>query len=238
MLHHACHVSSLGLQRATTVPSRPSPQLVFPPALSARQRAALHAVGERWGLAHSSCGEGAARRITLGPADASRTIDLSLPGGGGGGESSKAAAAAVAATDGSSAAANGASSSGTGDGQELSDEQLIALLAEHLSIDAADAFAAAAAPAAQQPPAAWRPSSKAGKAKPGAKGLVSVEDFVAQVLPLLDMERDAEVAQVGPRGLGVAAGLPGHAGAAGSRAALLEATCQLSSSLHMQAKSS
>ncbi|PRW39069.1 DNA-binding SMUBP-2 isoform B [Chlorella sorokiniana] len=192
---------------------RPDPQiqagiqLRFPPSLTARQRAAVHAVGERWGLPHSSRGEGSARHITLGPADAGRTIDCSLPaaaegrGGGPGGGSSDA---------------NGGSSGNSG-GNGPTDAQLIALIQQHLGIDASDAFAAglptgAAAAAAARPPAAWRGGSKAGKAQPGAKGLISVEEFIAKVLPLLEMEREAEVAQAEEA---LAAGSPESAAAKG-----------------------
>ena len=38
----------------------------FPPSLTSRQRAVLHAVAERHGVLHSSSGDGEARRITLG----------------------------------------------------------------------------------------------------------------------------------------------------------------------------
>lgn len=163
----------------------PAPQLRFPPSLSARQRAAVHAVGERWGLPHSSCGEGAARHIILGPEGAQHTIHLGLPAageGGGGGVGSS-------------------STDGTCSSSEPTDAQLTALIQQHLGIDASDAFAAGPPPggqkaAAARPPAAWQGGAKAGKAQPGAKGLVSVDEFIAKVLPLLEMEREAEVAQV------------------------------------------
>lgn len=184
---HECSVLDLtGLVRRIR-----RPQLRFPPSLSARQRAAVHAVGERWGLPHSSSGEGAARHITLGPADAERAIDCNWPaagdGGGGGGGGTGGS---------SSCGVNGSSSDSS-----PTDAQLIALIQQHLGIDASDAFAAGpppgqAAAAAARPPAAWQGGSKAGKAQPGAKGLVSVEEFIAKVLPLLEMEREAEVAQV------------------------------------------
>ena len=184
---HECSILDLtGLVRRIR-----RPQLRFLPSLSARQRAAVHAVGERWGLPHSSSGEGAARHITLGPADAERAIDCNWPaagdGGGGGGGGTGGS---------SSCGVNGSSSDSS-----PTDAQLIALIQQHLGIDASDAFAAGpppgqAAAAAARLPAAWQGGSKAGKAQPGAKGLVSVEEFIAKVLPLLEMEREAEVAQV------------------------------------------
>lgn len=154
----------------------------------------VHAVGERWGLPHSSSGEGEARYVTLGRAGAAQTIELSLPAGDGGGGGD-----GPGDSSSSSNAANGASNSGGGSSGPT-DAQLIALIQQHLGIDASDAFAAGPPPgkaaAASRPAAAWQGGSKAGKAKPGAKGMISVEEFIARVLPLLDMERDAEVAQV------------------------------------------
>ncbi|KAI7837886.1 hypothetical protein COHA_008373 [Chlorella ohadii] len=195
---------------------RPDPQipadiqLRFPPSLSARQRAVVHAVGERWGLAHSSSGEGEARYVTLGPAGAAQTIELSLPAGDGGGGGD-----GPGDSSSSSNAANGASNSGGGSSGPT-DAQLIALIQQHFGIDASDAFAAGPPPgkaaAASRPPAAWQGGSKAGKAKPGAKGMISVEEFIARVLPLLDMERDAEVAQAEEA---LAAGSPERAAAKG-----------------------
>lgn len=189
--HQWARKCSIVLICANLICRIPRLQLRFPPSLSARQRAVVHAVGERWGLPHSSSGEGAARHITLGPADAERVIDCTWPavgdgGGGGGGGTGTSSSCGV----------NGSSSDSS-----PTDAQLIALIQQHLGIDASDAFAAGpppgqAAVAAARPPAAWHGSSKAGKAQPGAKGLVSVEEFIAKVLPLLEMEREAEVAQV------------------------------------------
>ena len=45
-------------------------QLVFPSSLTARQRAAIHAVGEQYNLPHTSTGEGDTRTITLGSSEA------------------------------------------------------------------------------------------------------------------------------------------------------------------------
>ena len=53
-------------------------QLLLPPCVNARQRAALHAAAEACGLKHASQGEGAARRLLLEPAtsdDAEPCID-------------------------------------------------------------------------------------------------------------------------------------------------------------------
>jgi hypothetical protein len=43
-----------------------APQLIFPPSLTARQRAVLHELGEAHGLSHESLGEGPARHLRLG----------------------------------------------------------------------------------------------------------------------------------------------------------------------------
>lgn len=176
-------------------------QLLFPPSLTARQRAILHLVAEQHGLAHSSQGEGEARRIALGPPSAARTLDLCAD----------AAAAAIAdgsrPGDGTDGSAGGATS----------DEQLAALLRQHLSIDAASAFAAssgssgtAVAAGRRGAAAGWKPPSKSSK--PGAAGMVSVEAFIAQVLPLLELERAAEVTQAEEA---LAAGSPERAAARG-----------------------
>lgn len=43
-------------------------QLIFPPSVTARQRALLHEVAEQAGLQHLSRGEGAERHIAVGSA--------------------------------------------------------------------------------------------------------------------------------------------------------------------------
>lgn len=148
----------------------PRQQLVFPPSLTARQRAAIHAIGEAAGLQHTSEGAGPGRRATLG---SGRVEDLA--GGGGGGSSSAA----------------------------LTDEQLIELIQQHLSIDAAPAFASQrnGDEGAQGPRAAAArggggggSGSGGGGLAPNPRGMVSLEAFVQRTLPLLEMERAAEVA--------------------------------------------
>lgn len=146
-------------------------QLLFPPLLTARQRAAIHAAGEQSGLPHVSAGEGAERRISLGPAGGTVvnvTADSATTGG-------------------------------------LSDTQLIEIIQKHLNIDATPAFAAAGSSAGagaaggggrRAAPRGKRVNaSKAAQSKPSSKRPVSVDDFVEQVLPLLELERAAEVAQ-------------------------------------------
>lgn len=161
-------------------------QLIFPASLTARQRAAVHAIGERHGLPHSSQGEGAERHIVLGPSGAPAVV-LGEPAGDG--------AASVQPA--------------------LSDDQLAALIKQHLQLEVAEEFASkpgssnGGGDGARRPPVGggpWRRAEAAAAAKPGSRGLVTPEEFIARVLPLLDMEREAEVAQVpweGPQPLRV-----------------------------------
>lgn len=199
-------------------------QLLFPPSLSARQRAILHAVAERAGLPHSSQGEGTARRIALGPPGAARIVDCSegpaaaaaAAGNGSGGSSppddggvggDEAGDASGITSSGGSASSNSSASH-----PPLTDEQLVALLQHHLHLDTVDAFAAprggisgcggASAAGQRSAPAKWRQPGGGKPAKPSSKGLVTVEAFIAQVLPLLEMEREAEVVQVRPEWCG------------------------------------
>lgn len=73
--------------------------------------------------------------------------------------------------------------------EALSDEAICDLLREHFHIDGSSDFAA---PHAK--PAAPKAGIQNGR-KAGGK-LLSLEDFVSRTLPLLEMEREAEVAQV------------------------------------------
>ena len=60
---------------ATAVPPL---QLVFPPCLSAGQRAVLHEVAARAGLPHSSHGKGAERHLRLGSGEQQVTVLCSV----------------------------------------------------------------------------------------------------------------------------------------------------------------
>lgn len=51
-------------------------QILFPPSLTARQRALLHEVAESNGAQHASAGEGAERRLRLGDAAAATVSTL------------------------------------------------------------------------------------------------------------------------------------------------------------------
>ncbi|KAL4427329.1 hypothetical protein ABPG77_003238 [Micractinium sp. CCAP 211/92] len=177
---------------AAAQPVQADVQLIFPASLSARQRAAVHAIGERHGLPHSSQGEGAERHIVLGPAGAPAVV-LGEPAGD--------SAASVQPA--------------------LSDDQLAALIKQHLQLEVAEEFASkpgssnGGGDGARRPPVGggpWRRAEAAAAAKPGSRGLVTPEEFIARVLPLLDMEREAEVAQAEEA---LAAGSPESAAARG-----------------------
>lgn len=72
----------------------------------------------------------------------------------------------------------------------LSDEAICDLVRRHFHIDGSAAFAT--------PPADVPARKQAnGPLKKGGKQL-SLEEFVSRTLPLLEMEREAEVAQVRP----------------------------------------
>lgn len=69
----------------------------------------------------------------------------------------------------------------------MPDEQLCAALSEHLSLDASAAFARPLRAAAK---------TSAKGAKQEKPPVASLDEFVARMAPLLEMERDAEMAQV------------------------------------------
>lgn len=154
-------------------------RVLFPPSLTPRQRAALHAAAEAYGLPHSSSGEGeGSRRIALGAEDAETCVEIPEPescrGGG-----------------------NGSDADG-GDSGAFSDEQLCALLQQHLRVDAAPHLAAAAAPRRREAPAAAA-ARAAGFGAEGrsalAKAPISLEEFVDKTSRLLDLEREADIQQ-------------------------------------------
>lgn len=79
------------------------------------------------------------------------------------------------------------------DGAAVSDKDLCAVLKETLNIDASKAFSSShsnGSAAAKLP--------QKGALQKNCK-VLTVEDYVSQTLPLLELEKDAEVAQVGPR---------------------------------------
>jgi hypothetical protein len=160
--------------RGTDRPCLCSRQLILPPCLTARQRAVLHQLAEQHGLQHESSGEGTDRRLTLGPADAATKTTATLP------------PELAAASD-------------------ISDEQLAALVKLHLGINASPFLAgpgpsssSSMAPSQQAaPPQAVSPTTCAlGKRvirEPSARGLLTVEDFIAKagLLGLQHMRADS-----------------------------------------------
>lgn len=75
----------------------------------------------------------------------------------------------------------------------VSDEELCAVLKERLNVDASEAFRSSNAGGSAAARRAHLPQK--GAVQQGYKAL-TVEHFVTQMLPLLELERDAEVAQV------------------------------------------
>jgi len=212
-------VQSKFAQRAS---SRPLVQVLFPSALTARQRAALHDVAGSAGVAHISTGDGAQRRIWLGNSAAATVRPANT----------QPAAAPPWSTCASSVLYSSCQP-GRPDFEEaatrvqavevpegaLSDDALCALLRQHLCLDAAAALSAPA-PAAQASqttgPAGYPPADGGGqgggrgrgaegaaaRARPavgrgtGPARPLTLDEFVARTLPLIELEREAEVAQV------------------------------------------
>jgi len=197
-------------------------RLELPVSLTARQRALLHEVAERVGLAHVSTGVGEARRLVIGGGG----------GGGGGGEEgddqggeAPAAAATTATTVMAAAAGEAAAAAATtaAAARPLSDADLAALIQQHLGLhDAPELLAASAARHAQQHKRdeAAAAAAAAARAAPGARANISgaearlsLEEFVERTGRLLDMERDAEVAQAEEAAAAVPAGYAARGGA-------------------------
>jgi hypothetical protein len=156
---------------AAAAAATPGVRIAFPSSLTPRQRAALHAAAEAFGVPHASAGEGADRCIALGPEGAAACVDAGAAAGG-----------------------------------PLSDEALCALLQQHLSIDAAPHFAAAPAAggggrgAGTGAAAAARAAAKAAGFGAGDRGALvkaplSLEEFVERTGRLLELEREADIAQ-------------------------------------------
>ena len=81
-----------------------------------------------------------------------------------------------------------------GDRTSISDEELCSFLKDKLNIDAAGAFSSGQSIGSRTTEPAELPQK--GRLQQGHRAL-TVEGFVSQTLPLLELERDAEVAQVG-----------------------------------------
>ena len=80
------------------------------------------------------------------------------------------------------------------DRTSISDEELCSFLKNKLDIDAAGAFSRGQSDGSRTAAPAELPQK--GRLQQGHRKL-TVEGFVSQTLPLLELERDAEVAQVG-----------------------------------------
>ncbi|KAK9834338.1 hypothetical protein WJX81_008466 [Elliptochloris bilobata] len=132
-----------------SVQDAPTVSILFPTALTPRQRALLHEVAEGNSVAHASAGEGAERRIRLGEAAASTAVEV--PDGALSDDAVPHTAAGAAPSPSQRGARN------LGAGEEGGPSRALAV-----------------------PPAARAPT---------------LEAFVARTLPLIEMEREAEVVQ-------------------------------------------
>ncbi|EFJ52473.1 hypothetical protein VOLCADRAFT_79084 [Volvox carteri f. nagariensis] len=129
--------------------------VVFPPSLSARQRALIHEVAEENGLHHASDGSGEGRFIMVGSRKAgARKVNVAAPSGG-----------------------------------AFSVADLCAALLEHLGIDATDHLPSTSAAGRQAGRAQVRSETRA------QDDPATVETFVELSRRLIDMEREAEIAQ-------------------------------------------
>ncbi len=144
-------------------------RIVFPPGLTPRQRAALHAAAESYGLVHESTGEGDQRRIALGPEDAATQVEADA-GGSGGRE--------APLTDGKLCA--------------LLQRHLRVDAAPHFA-DVGKPAAAGKSGAARA--AARAAGFGAGGRSALASAPVSLEEFVERTSRLLELEREADIQQ-------------------------------------------
>lgn len=173
--------ASKSLAADTALDSAPAKfQLVFPPALTARQRAAIHAVGEQFGLPHASKGDGNHRSIVLGPAEAPAIDIANLP-------LEQGLAISNEAPD---------------------DALLIELIQKHLKIDASAAFSSlgtshggggndlfpgSSKARSNGETTSRQPTSSLAITKTPGKH-TDLPQFVAHMEELVEMERQAEVA--------------------------------------------
>ena len=79
------------------------------------------------------------------------------------------------------------------DRKAVSDEELCAMLQERLHVDASKAFSSSQNNGSPAPKQAHMPQK--GALQQGCKAL-TVDEFVSRTLPLLELEQEAEVAQV------------------------------------------
>jgi hypothetical protein len=83
------------------------------------------------------------------------------------------------------------------DSGSMTDEALCELMRRHLKIDAAPFLASTSRPKRTKPfgGTASKPGQKGGRSH-SYDAPISLEEFVTKMLPLLDLEKDAEIAQV------------------------------------------
>lgn len=176
-----------------TAAANASVSLRFPPTLTPRQRAVLHAVAGEASVAHRSEGDGVGRRIVLGAGERAIEVD-------------------VADLAGEDLADEGSSSGGVVAASTVSDEALCALLLEHLRVDPETTRRHFATPPptssrertstearrrerTSAPDAASRAplSADSPSAPPSCEDAnVTLESYVEKTLKLLEMERRAE----------------------------------------------
>jgi hypothetical protein len=217
---------------ATASSSRPNlradVRLAFPATLAPRQRALLHEVAGQVGLAHASTGDEAdgSRRLVIGGGeggDGNGGGDNGDGNGGGDNGDDNGDARPSAATTTTTIVLQPADLNADTDDDDDNITALATLLKTHLGLDDAhDLLSEAKArhERNQQRREAARAAARAAAALPGAPAnitaadaRVTLEAFVERTAKLLDMERDAEVAQAAEA---AAAATPAAAAARGS----------------------
>ena len=139
----------------------------FPPALTPRQRACLHALAESCGIAHRSSGEDATRRIALGAGAVDVIVDAS-----------DLVAASASADD-----------------DDDDDAALRRVLTTHLKIpDALARVHFAAGPPARATSTSTS-TRRAPPPPPSSSSDVELDAWLAKTKTLMTLERDAEVEQ-------------------------------------------
>ena len=155
--HNETDGKSFAIADASGGTAAPLLQLVFPPSLTAGQRALLHEVAEREGLPHSSHGEGAERHLRLGDGEQQVTLLIGV---------------CIASPSDTwctkfSMFVTSAQIHVSVDDESATDEQLCAALLKHLQIDASDAFPAHVRDGRAAGGAAPRAISKAARGQVG-----------------------------------------------------------------------
>ncbi|KAK9825119.1 hypothetical protein WJX74_010900 [Apatococcus lobatus] len=159
-------------QTSSTTPSSqgedPQTRITLPACLTARQRAALHQWAEARSLKHESVGEGDTRKLCLGPDDAHEQV--SIP-----------------------------------EAEAISDGELCQLIHKHLHVDTEQLLdGLSSTPTATQKANSHLTKGDVVKAtgqraghelRPQLPQKLTPEQFVEQMLPLLELEKSAEIQQ-------------------------------------------